>query len=110
MPHAHHSEQSLDEHDAAHESAESLADYLELIFHSDMQDGHLENFESSSSLDLEISSTAVSLPLAVLVQSHDFIFSLEISHSASEFYLKDDPYPDSWLLAFFGLRGPPYIS
>jgi len=93
-----------------HESADGLIDYIQLIFHSDMGDGHLENFESGQSLDFDLTSSVAVAPILGILTDHVYLVSGEHSFIAAEFYLKDDPFPDSLQRCSFSLRGPPHIS
>lgn len=110
LPHAHHDELSDDDHELVHQSADSILDYIKLIFHTDMGEGHLENFESGQGFDFDhISAVAIS-PIVGVVTDHVLMVSGEHSFIASEFYLKDDPFPDPHNYTSFSLRGPPSIS
>lgn len=93
-----------------HESAESLLDYIQLIFHTDMGDGHLEHFKSGQSLNFDWTATLAIPPILGVFVDHVYLVSGEQSFIASEFYLKDDPFPDSLNFSLFSLRGPPSIS
>lgn len=56
MPHQHHDELTIEENVAEHKSAEGFLDWLQLIFHEDLGEGHLENFMHSDISDLTISA------------------------------------------------------
>ncbi len=75
-----------------------------------MGDGHLENFETGQNLDFDITSTVAAAPILGVVTDHVYMVSGEHSFIASEFYLKDDPFPDPPNYSSFSLRGPPSIS
>lgn len=93
-----------------HESADGLIDYVKLIFHTDMGDGHLENFESGQGLDFDLAPTVVDAPLLAIVTNHSYMVSGALRFIVSEFYLKDDPFPDPPSCSSFSLRGPPVFS
>lgn len=43
------------EHSLEHQQAETLMDWLRLVFHADMGEDHLEHFAQGESLDVDIS-------------------------------------------------------
>ena len=110
LPHAHHDEMSHPEHSTSHQEADNLIDYLELIFHTDVGEGHLEHFETGQGLDFNIVSNITTVAILDIVTEHLFSVSGELRFIASEFYLKDDHLPDCNLHDSFSLRGPPFIS
>lgn len=110
LPHVHHEELSIAEHEEAHLSADSLLDYIELIFHTDIGDGHLEHFASGQGLDFELSPVALDIPFSAVPVQHVLLVSGEHLFISGTFYLKDDPFPDLPFLGAFSLRGPPFIS
>lgn len=110
LPHVHHEELSIAEHEEAHLSADSLLDYIELIFHTDIGDGHLEHFASGQGLDFELSPVVTSMPVFAIEVDDLLLFSSEHLFIAGAFYLKDDPFPKPQPLSAFSLRGPPFIS
>lgn len=48
IPHEHHSELDEIEHIQQHQQADGLFDLLQLVFHTDLGDEHLENFKTAS--------------------------------------------------------------
>ncbi|MEQ8711839.1 MAG: hypothetical protein RIC80_02420 [Cyclobacteriaceae bacterium] len=47
LPHAHHSELNEEQHFQEHEMASSLFDYLQLAFHFDPGQNHLEDYQTA---------------------------------------------------------------
>ncbi len=47
LPHQHHNELSATEHSKEHQSPENLLDWLELVFHYDQGEQHLEDYATS---------------------------------------------------------------
>lgn len=47
VPHQHHDELGQAEHISEHSSATSTLDFLSLIFHENLGENHLENFENT---------------------------------------------------------------
>lgn len=109
VPHHHHGEMSDTDHLTEHESADDLMDYLELIFHVDMGEGHLEHFQGGESLDYDQLQSIDIKPIIGIV-------STVTTLSENTDYQKTElqPYfgrahipPD---LLSSSLRGPPFIS
>lgn len=59
LPHQHHDELTSDEHEVQHKEADSLLDYIKLVFHEDMGEGHLEHVIVGQFLSLDIDSDYV---------------------------------------------------
>lgn len=53
FPHEHHDELSSVEHEVQHLEADSLIDFIKLIFHEDMGEGHLEHVVVGHILSLD---------------------------------------------------------
>lgn len=53
LPHTHHTESDEMLHNAEHQEANSLLDYLRLAFHIDLGGDHLENFEHANELAVD---------------------------------------------------------
>ena len=109
VPHHHHDELSDEEHEIEHDSAETLLDYLELLFHVDAGDGHLEHFQSGEGFNLDFNFTidgpSVFIENAINLGSFDPVAD---NTPIPICYYKKVPIPPNIL--FKPLRGPPSIS
>ena len=93
-----------------HHEIDSVIDYLELLFHTDVGEGHLEHFDVGHSLDYDILTSMVNPPIFGVAIEHVFAVSGELSFIASQYFLKDDPFLETTFKDSFSLRGPPFIS
>lgn len=106
----HHSSFIGDEHKIEHETADNLLDYLRLVFHSDIGEGHLENFESAQGIDFNFLKSISIDPI--------FPFFMIADHKSGEIKCEKlsnilfliDPYPDQPDKSTLAKRGPPSIS
>ena len=53
IPHIHHDQVSDAQHEEEHITADSWADYVKLMFHIDLGDGHLDHFDSADGYNLQ---------------------------------------------------------
>ena len=108
-PHAHHDEMSSEVHEIEHREADSLLDWFKLAFHSDMGEGHLENFISADSqlLDLDLSYNELSVfAFTICENSEADMFDVQIVEMINpvfKFLIRDRGTQDF-------LRGPPRHS
>lgn len=64
VPHQHHDDLSYEDNLIEHNSATSILDYLELAFHADLGEGHLEHLDSANGPELnQVLNTKVLVPI-----------------------------------------------
>ena len=97
------------DHLTEHASADNVIEYLELIFHVDMGEGHLEHFQGGELLDFDQLQSVDINPISGIVLS-----AKSPSENIEYRIVELQPYfgrvhipPD---IQFFSLRGPPFIS
>jgi len=108
LPHEHHDELSSTNHDFLHESADSFLDYVKLIFHHDMGEGHLEHFDCGNNdfnVEAPVITALFNIP-EITIWSSLLLPDLD----SKPFLTFDDPLPDIRYQQHFSLRGPPSIS
>lgn len=110
LPHEHHAQLSDAEHVEAHSSADSLLGHIQLIFHVDMGDGHLDHFESCQGLDCDLKSLGVVSPLYARFTEALLGGVKEHKNTAEEHHHKRGVFPDSHLFYDLSRRGPPTLS
>jgi hypothetical protein len=109
LPHQHHSDLEQTEHSQTHRQADGLMDFIKLIFHQDMGEGHMENFEQGQSLDISLSFTIDdSQNLDQFKDYHSSILSIYFNESdRSYLYYDDIPILKRYVIEHLDLRGPP---
>ena len=111
VPHVHHDQISDAQHEEEHLSADSWKDYIKLIFHTDLGDGHLEHFNSADGLDLQLITAPVVIPVCGIVIEHRLLVSSELRYIVNNGFIDhDDPLPAKYFNSPSPLRGPPFIS
>lgn len=109
VPHQHHNELSYDQDAVQHASANDLQDYLELVFHIDMGDGHLDHFENVDGIEFDVKAVAINLTCFSTVSQYG-----KYDNSCGSFYKHGFPelnkYSSGPEIACTTLRGPPSIS
>jgi len=109
IPHHHHDHLSVEDHNIEHESADNILDYLELLFHLDMGEGHLENFQSTDGNHLDIQLQYDLGPLSPVEIVYCLKADAEADFSTRPFYSSDRiPIPPN--ISSLSLRGPPSVS
>ena len=105
IPHTHHSEVSEGEHILAHQQAETIFDYVSLVFHIEQQDGALEQFvQDNDNITFDnISIPHIAILYAVFVPSNKH--QETTSHIVNNVPLRNNLFTNS-----FSLRGPPLKS
>lgn len=100
IPHQHHSELSEEEHIEQHEEADDLFEFLQLVFHIDFGEDHLEKFKTSSfHFDLaDLPDTQQILYTPYLILEREFLPFQNTSFSSIE---------EKYIQKF---RGPPSLS
>ncbi len=102
MPHHHHDELSDAQNFTEHSTANSALDFLGVIFHENIGEGHLENFENTE-FDFNFS-----LSNFMLVSYPSFIAESEEVHNY--FYVNQRiPLPISAYQKATSKRGPPVV-
>jgi hypothetical protein len=110
LPHQHHGELSDVEHEVAHKEADSLLDYIRLVLHEDLGDGHLEHIVVGQDLVLTLDSDFTFAPsLGVKVFNSIDEYSQTCRNTKGAFVFFDTP-PQSNYLDAHALRGPPVLS
>lgn len=105
IPHVHHSEISEKEHVVQHQEAETIFDYIALAFHSEQQDGALEQFVQDND---NITFDNISIPhLAIL---HAVFIPLNEKGKITSFIVNDIPIRNNLFTENLSLRGPPIKS
>lgn len=110
LPHSHYSDLSEEEYNEVHTAAENILDYLDLLFHNDMGEGHLEYFESSQDLDCELSARSAVIPPIGLVTNTIDLRLIELLISSHTHCFPEKPFPDLRYFSDLSLRGPPIFS
>ena len=111
VPHVHHDQISDAQHEEEHLSADSWKDYLQLVFHVDLGDDHLEHFDSADGYDIQLVAVPVIIPACGVVIAHPLSVSSELRYIVNNVYSDhDDPLPIKYFNATTSLRGPPFIS
>jgi hypothetical protein len=109
IPHHHHDHLSVEDHKFEHETADNILDYLELLFHLDMGEGHLENFQSTDGNHLDIQFQYDLGPLNLVEIVYCLNADIKSDLSARSFFPSDRiPIPPK--KSSLSLRGPPSIS
>lgn len=106
VPHEHHDEMDAGSHATEHEETDTLLGWIKTIFHHDVGENHLENFDSPEDgldLDLQINIASAILILTTSDSAQDNPCD-QIDNSLIE------APPPKRFLTVKGLRGPPYIS
>lgn len=107
LPHEHHDELDHVEHENLHQEADSLLDYIKLIFHENIGEGHLEHVVVSDidHLEFDFYDNFILInnaPRILIVQSTQFFsnnnFIYQLGHKQSAKRLAHSR------------RGPPLIS
>ncbi len=100
LPHEHHSELDENQHIEAHETANSLIDYIKLAFHIDLGQDHLESYKVTQQEVLAFD--LISYPTL------DFSFHITSTEIQSQKFI---PLTDNFQSTYFSqhlrLRGPP---
>lgn len=104
VPHQHRDELSFAEHEAQHEEASGLIDYLSLAFHLEHGEGQLEEFNSVQHVQLE----ELSILHAEFINSETTCFTEE--RSTERFTDHKEIIPISSYEERNCLRGPPSLS
>lgn len=107
VPHVHHDESNGPLHEDV--SDLSLLERLSRVFHLDMGDDHLEEFQPGDGLESVDAPSMVGdhFWLHFTCPSSQAIISREF-HQMPPYF--EDPFPDLYLLAHHGRRGPPSFS
>lgn len=109
LPHQHHGEMVDAEHSEEHVQAEDLLDYLELIFHLDQGEGHLESFDQGKGLDYNIEFTVNLLPdLPAFGFAPLLLRSTQTQCKRIRNY-DVVPIPKRDVIAHLDFRGPPFF-
>ena len=110
MPHEHHDELDRDEHTAEHAQAENLLDYLMLIFHADLGDGHMESFDQHNEVGFDVAFTVDLFPY--LPPPHSY-YPLLLKPSTGQKRISSFdhgiPILKKEVIANLDFRGPPSI-
>lgn len=110
VPHIHHDATQAAQHEIEQKSAHEILDILELMFHVDMGEDHLENFQSANGFDLDLKAGLQLHSLFNFCLISD-IYDITISDDFTTRDFPDDvPIPLSILSAPLDLRGPPSHS
>jgi hypothetical protein len=107
LPHEHHDELGDDEHSEEHAQADDLIDYLQLIFHTDLGDGHMETFESEKGFDFDAISKVDLFPDQITYSYYPLLLNPTIYRSRVSFYNYDVPIQKKDVILHLDLRGPP---
>ena len=102
MPHMHHDEMSTKDHVIEHDSAESLLDFIQLAFHFNPSENHLEDYQTSN-IDFQV------LVFCEEVTKPEFI---RIIHSTIDFGFEDCDFHQPILASYSSIsfRGPPELT
>ncbi|MEQ9299522.1 MAG: hypothetical protein RIF33_13195 [Cyclobacteriaceae bacterium] len=103
LPHAHHSELNEEQHFEEHEMASSLFDYLQLAFHFDPGQNHLEDYQTAG-YDLIIISPYLLLGVETTLTT------IEPEDDAQEFRPYHRDLRIRYLHRSLSFRGPPESS
>ena len=109
LPHQHHDELETDEQTEEHAQADGLIDYLQLIFHTDLGDGHMERFENGRGFDFDVEFTVNLFPELVAHSYYPLFQKPAIHQSKVSFFTHDIPILKKDVIAHLNFRGPPSI-
>lgn len=107
VPHVHHAEST--EIYCIAEGDISLLEQLSLIFHLDMGDDHLEEFQPGDTLHFDtIEYVDINLDWCPLTWFNKHNTSSSTNQKIVRYI--EDPFPDIYLISHHGRRGPPSFS
>lgn len=109
LPHQHHDELDIIEHSEERAQAEGMVDYLQLLFHTDLGDGHMENFESGRGFDFDTEYTVNLFPDLVTYSYYPILQKPAIQQSGTCYYDHDVPIVKKDVIAHLDFRGPPFM-
>jgi len=110
LPHQHHDDLNDSEHKEAHAEADDLIDYLKLVFHTDLGDGHMENFDQGKGYDLDLDTSFDSNPdIAAVACVQPFLNNISNSIHFQNTIPHDVPILRQYFLSNTNFRGPPAI-
>ena len=101
LPHQHHSELSEEEHITQHETAENLYDFLQLIFHMDQGEAHLERYQTTD-------HTQLSFHFPQLEKTVVYLESTTSGHTPSFDRPASEGLFTRYLASQLRFRGPPH--
>jgi hypothetical protein len=103
LPHAHHSQLNNEQHIEEQQTATSLFDYLQLAFHFNPGENHLEEYQTAGDELLSIS------PFLVAVIEFSFLAPL-LDDFNDDFYPEQSDIKGQYLYRHLSFRGPPQLS
>lgn len=101
---------TAEDHELQHQEARSFLDYLKLIFHEDMGEGHLEHVVVSSSLNLQLQLTVDELPPCQMIAFSAIQANRIERPSKTDQCFDHLPFHHSELHQFQRFRGPPALT
>jgi hypothetical protein len=107
LPHQHFDELDSEEHKEEHAQADGLIDYLQLIFHTDLGDGHMESFEDGKGFDFDVDFTINLIPVLVAHSYYPLLQNPSNHQSIVSYYDHDIPILKKDVIAHLDFRGPP---
>ena len=110
MPHQHHDELGSDEHSEEHAQAEGVLDYLQLLFHTDLGDGHMENFENSKGFDLDVEFTFNVFSDLITDSYYPLFLKPSVVQKRISNFDHGIPILKKDVIAHLDFRGPPSIA
>ncbi|MBT8232020.1 MAG: hypothetical protein HKN51_16750 [Saprospiraceae bacterium] len=110
LPHVHESDHDHYSHELEHTAPESFLDFLEEMFHMDMGEGHLENFEQGSQLDFDLVNILNEVSPDLNVEINSFRLNVEGQNIQTTEYRDKVPILQRPFSTEHILRGPPSIS
>ena len=103
LPHEHHSELKSTEHEVQLETAISLLDFIKLAFHMDQGEGHLEDYQASSTVHFNLDAVMS----ALVVPSFEPVLNYSLSTPR---YTAQNEIPPRYFSSSLRFRGPPQLS
>lgn len=108
LPHEHHDELGTDEHTEEHAQADDLLDYLALVFHADLGDGHMESFDQQNEISFDITFTVDLFPdLPPPYTYYPLLLSTSTLQKRFNSFDHGIPILKKEVIAHLDFRGPP---
>lgn len=107
LPHQHHEEIGSTEHTEEHAEANDFLDYVFLMFHVDLGEGHMENFESGVEYDLSVEYNVNVFPDLITHQYYPLLLPEVDDSQSSKILVYEVPIVNRYVSNNLNLRGPP---
>lgn len=103
LPHAHHTQLNDEQHIEEQQTASSILDYLQLAFHFNPGENHLEEYQTAGEDSL------FTTPFLVAIIEWSFVAPL-LEDDTDAFRPDQSEVKDQYLYRYLSFRGPPQQS